>query len=189
MTRIDNDNAGGAAADRGFARRPTRDEAGDYYFTYIDQVAGDDVLAFFARQDAELAALLGGISEERSLHRYAADKWSIRESWSHVVDAERLFSFRALWFARGLEPALPSYDQDVAAKNAAADGRSWASHVEEFAAVRKASRTFFESLEPAAWDVRGVASEMTFSVRALAWNVAGHAEHHARILRERYLAE
>ena len=60
-------------------------------------------------------ALFSAISEEKSLHRYAPDKWSIRQVLNHVTDTERAFTFRALWFARGLESPLPSYDQNVAA--------------------------------------------------------------------------
>jgi hypothetical protein len=189
MTVMPIDSAGGPPTGLGPDRRPAPDECGEYYFTYIDQVPGDQVLDYLDRQAVELGELLAGIDEERSLHRYAPGKWSLRGSWSHVVDAERLFAFRAFWIARGHAAPQPSFDQELAARVAGADRRSWASHVHEFAAVRAASRTLFAGLEPAAWDARGIASDLAITVRALAWIVAGHAAHHARILRERYLAE
>jgi uncharacterized damage-inducible protein DinB len=165
---------------------PDRTEAAPYYFTYIDQVPAGDVLAVLDEQRDETLALLRGISEERSLHRYAPEKWSIREVLNHITDTERVLVFRALWFARGFETPLPSFDEKVAASAAGADERSWASHVEEFRTVREATLTFFQSLPADAWARRGVASNNPFTVRALAFIVAGHVVHHLRILAERY---
>ncbi len=104
--------------------RPLATEAAPYYFTYIDQVAGDDALATIKQQVEEVRDLFAGISEEESRHRYAPDKWSIRQVLNHVTDTERAFAFRALWFARGFTDPLPSYDQDIAAAGAEADGVS-----------------------------------------------------------------
>ena len=93
---------------------PDRTEAAEYYFTYINQVPPGDICGVLEAQFAETLALLHGISEEQSALRYAPDKWSIREVVSHVNDTERLFVFRALWFARGFDSPLPSFDQDIA---------------------------------------------------------------------------
>src|SRR5205807_9152291 len=86
-----------------------------YYFTYINQVTGDDPVGALENQLEESQAFFSEISEEKSLHRYAPEKWSIRHVLNHVTDTERAFAFRALSFARGLESPLPSYDQNVAA--------------------------------------------------------------------------
>ena len=166
---------------------PDRTEAADYYFTYIDQVPPGDIRKILEAQLPDTLALLQTISEEQSLARYAPGKWSVREVVSHVNDAERLFVFRALWFARGFDSALPSFDQDLAISTAGADARSFSSHVEEFRVVRAATMTLFQSLPDEAWTRRGTASGFSFSVRALAYITAGHVTHHARILRERYL--
>src|SRR5438876_7786605 len=93
--------------------RPQTAEAAPYYVNYIDQVTGDDPLGALENQLEE--ALFSEISEEKSLYHYAAEKWSMRQVLNHVTDTERAFAFRALWFARGLESPLPSYDQNVAA--------------------------------------------------------------------------
>jgi uncharacterized damage-inducible protein DinB len=166
---------------------PDRTEAAAYYFTYIDQVPEGDIRALLEDQGRETLDLLAGISDAKSRHRYAPGKWSIREVVNHLCDCERLYVFRALWFARGFDSALPSFDQTVAAAGARADECSWDALVGEFRAVRAATVAFFRSLPPDAWARRGIASDSPFTVRALAYLAAGHVTHHARILRERYL--
>lgn len=166
---------------------PDRTEAVEYYFTYIDQVPGGDICDILRAQLPETVTLLNGISEEQSLHRYAPEKWSIRQVVSHLNDTERLFVFRALWFARGFDSPLPSFDQNIAIATAGADDRPWSSHVEEFRAVRSATVGFFQDLPADAWSRRGIASGNPFTVRALAYISAGHVAHHLKIVRERYL--
>lgn len=165
--------------------RPDKSEAAEYYFTYIDQVAGDDPVAVMREQLAwpeELAV----ISEERSLYRYAPDKWSMRQAVNHVTDTERAFVFRVLWFGRGFDTPLPSYDQTIAASGAEADGVVWAAHLEEFRQVRSATLWLFANMPEACWTRGGVVAGNYVSVRALAFIIAGHVAHHGRILKERY---
>ena len=167
--------------------RPEPSEAAPYYFTYIDRVPDGDIVQTLARQLDEVLGLLRTISEKTSLHRYAPGKWSVRELLSHVTDTERVFVHRALWFARGFDSPMPSFEQEIAAAGARADEISWASHVEEFRAVRLATVPLFRNLPAEAWAKTGVASGNPVTVRALAWITAGHAAHHAAILKERYL--
>jgi DinB superfamily len=169
------------------ATRPERSETADYYFTYIDQVGAGDICDILDAQAPETLALLRTIDQQGSRYRYAPDKWSIRDVIGHVNDAERLFVFRAFWFARGFDHPLPSFDQELAVTFAGANDRSWHSQVEEFAAIRAASSAFFRSLPAEAWTRRGIASDKPFTVRALAYITAGHVAHHVRILKERYL--
>jgi hypothetical protein len=167
--------------------RPAASEAAPYYFTYINQVIGNDPLAVIERQQQEALSLFAEISEEQSRKRYAPEKWSIRQLVNHVTDTERAFSFRALWFGRGFDAPLPGYDQDIAAAGAKADTISWDAHVEEFRAVRLATISLFRNLPPEGWAKSGIASETFVTVRALAYIIPGHVTHHLRILRERYL--
>lgn len=166
---------------------PNRTEASEYYFTYIDKVPSGDICQILETQLGETLALVRGVSEERSLYRYAADKWSMRQVLSHINDVERLVVFRAFWFARGFDSPLPSFDQHTAVANAAADLRSWSAHIEEFESVRKATLSFFGNLPEPAWMRQGIASDNAFTVRALAYIAAGHVAHHSEILRTRYL--
>jgi hypothetical protein len=167
--------------------RPAVTEAAPYYFGYINRVASDNIVSVLQGQLDETLSFLRGISEEKSLYRYAPDKWSVRQMWNHVNDTERVFLYRALWFARGFKSALPSFDQNIAAGVAHADEVSWASHVEEFRNIRLATVAFFRNLPEDAWMRDGIASDNPFTVRACAYVVGGHVVHHASLLRERYL--
>ena len=166
--------------------RPQDTEAAPYYFTYINQVTGDDAAGTIETQLEESLAVFAGISEERSLYRYAPEKWSIRQVLNHITDTERAFAFRALWFARGFETPLPGYDQNISASGAEADKVSWSAHVEEFRRVRLATISLFRNLPADAWTRSGIASDNPFTVRALAYIIAGHVTHHVAVLRERY---
>jgi DinB superfamily len=167
--------------------RPTPNEAAHYYFTYIDRISSDDVVAALEAQRHTALSVIANISEENSLHRYAPDKWSIRQILNHVNDTERVFLYRALWFARGFDTPLPAFDQNIAVPAAVADQFSWASHVADFNAVRAATLSFFRNLPNDAWSQTGIASDNPVSVRALAYIIAGHVAHHIAILEERYL--
>jgi DinB family protein len=168
--------------------RPQSHEAAPYYFRYIDLAPGEDPAALIESQLPQALALFSGISEEGSLHRYAPEKWSIRQVLNHITDTERAFAFRALWFARGFTTPLPGYDPNIAAAGAEADRVAWAAHIEEFRLVRQSTISLFRNLPPEAWDRSGIASDNPFTVRALAYLVAGHATYHMQALRERYLA-
>jgi DinB superfamily len=168
---------------------PARNEAADYYFRYIDRIKSDDIASLLRTQLNEVLPLLRGISEQKSLHRYASDKWTIRQVLNHINDCERVFVLRALWFARGFTTPLPSFDQNISVPGANADQFSWAAHVAEFEAIREASILFFDNLPKDAWTRSGIASDNRFTVRALAYIVAGHLDHHVAILKERYLSE
>lgn len=167
--------------------RPEASEAAEYYFKYIGRVTSDDVLGVLAEQARSVPAFLRGIGEDRSLHRYAEGKWTVREVLAHVSDCERAFQGRAWWFARGQQGAFPSFDPDSCAVNGRANDLAWARHVDEFEAVRASTLALFRGLPEEAWQRTGTASGNLFSVRALAYITAGHLDHHLAIVREKYL--
>jgi hypothetical protein len=167
--------------------RPAPGEAADYYHKYIGQVGDGDIRELLARQRHDALTFLKELPEGKAGHRYGADKWTLREVVGHLNDCERLFMARAFWFARGFDSALPSFDQNVAMAASGADARSWASHLDEFDAVRAGTVAFVRSLPDPAWDRSGIASDARFTVRALAYIAAGHVEHHLAIVRARYL--
>jgi hypothetical protein len=166
--------------------RPQSSEAAPYYFTYINRVVGEDAVGTMERQLEDCSALFSAISEERSLYRYAPAKWTVRQVLNHVNDTERAFAFRTLWFARGFDSPLPSYDQDIAAVGAIADRVAWSAHVEEFRRVRLATISLFRNMPTEAWMRTGIASDNSFTVRAMAYITAGHLAHHVAVLNERY---
>ena len=167
--------------------RPGPTEAAAYYFTYIDRIPHDDILGVMEAQPDDVGRILTSISEEKSLHRYAPEKWSIRQVLSHINDTERAFAFRALWFGRDFHDPLPSFDQNIGVNAARADEYVWASHVAEFRDVRRATLALFRKLPSEAWRRSGMASGNLVTVNALAYMIAGHMAHHVAILQERYL--
>ena len=167
--------------------RPQTTEAAPYYFKYIDLITSDEIVPAIESQMDETVQFLHGISEEQSLYAYEPGKWTIREVLNHVNDGERVFLYRAFWFARGYHDALPSFDQDQAVVTAQANNTSWADLVEEFRNVRLSTISFFKSLPEEAWSKTGVASDNPFTVRSLAYIIAGHVAHHRNVLTERYL--
>ena len=125
----------------------------------------------------DTAAFLADITEERSLYRYAPDKWSVRQVVNHVNDTERVFAFRAMWFARGFSDPLPSFDQDVSSEASRADERPLANHSQEFRNIREASLSLFRNLPAEAWGRSGIASGNSVTVNALAYIIAGRAPY------------
>ena len=140
------------------------------------------------RSSTPPCALSPDISEEQSLHRYAPDKWSIRQVLNHVSDTERVFLYRALWFARGFDTPLPSFEQERAAAAADADQFSWASHVEEFRAVRTATLAFFRNLPADAWDRAGNCQREPRERPRHRVHHRGPSAHHSAVLRQRYFS-
>jgi len=167
--------------------RPQENEAASYYSGYINLIQTDDIVPTLKSQLEETKSFLAGISDEQSLKSYAPDKWTIRQVVNHVNDGERVFAHRALWFARGFDDALPSFDQDICVAGASANEMSWAGLKDEFNNVRLATISFFENLSPEAWARTGIASDNLFTVNALAYIIAGHVAHHRNVLEERYL--
>lgn len=169
------------------ATRPLADEFPPHFAAYIEAAPAGDVIQTLRREARETLLLLKGIDEARAAHRYAPDKWSIREVVAHVADAERVFSYRLLSFARGDQAPLPSFDENAWVPAQDAERQRFRRVVDDFKAVRAATVTLLRTLPRKAWVRRGVASNNAMSVRALAWAIAGHEVHHRRVLLERYL--
>jgi uncharacterized damage-inducible protein DinB len=167
--------------------RPAPDEYAPYYGTYINKVADGDVVQVLRGQFPGTLAYLRAIPESRGGHRYAEGKWSIREVVGHIADAERVFAYRALRFARNDSTPLPGFDENAFVANARFDDRTLASLIDEWAAVRAATAAQFDAFFPDEWLRGGTASGKHMSVRALAWVIAGHELHHLGVLRDRYV--
>jgi uncharacterized damage-inducible protein DinB len=166
--------------------RPNETEAPPWSYRYIKLVEGDDILGVLAAQREIALPYLAAISEERSLFRYAPGKWSIRQMLNHISDGERIFAYRALWFARGFGDPLPDFEENTAALGAEADRLPWTVHVEEFDRVRLATISLFQNMPQAGWTRKGIASGNSVTVRAIAFLIAGHCAHHLNALREKY---
>ena len=169
-------------------RRPGPGEYAPYYEKYVSLVEGDDIASRLGAQLSDTLALLRDIAEGQAESRYEPGKWSVKQVVGHVLDFERIFGCRALLFARGEQSPLPGCDQDVLMRGVAFDDYRLSDLASEFEHARLASVSFFRHLSDEAWERRGVASGAEVSVRALAYIMAGHELHHARIIREKYLS-
>jgi hypothetical protein len=167
--------------------RPAADEHAPYYARYVEAVPDGEILVLLRDQLAETEALLREFRGDRENHRYAPDKWSVKEVVGHMADTERIFAYRALRFARGDRTPLPGYEQDDFVRGANFGVRALPEIAGELRSVRMASITLFAGLSAEALLRRGMANNVEFSVRALAWIIAGHERHHARVIREKYL--
>jgi uncharacterized damage-inducible protein DinB len=171
----------------GISGRPDPSEHAPYYGKYIALVEGRDAVAALELSTRESDALLRSITEERSHHRYAPEKWSLREVFVHVSDVERVFAYRALRVARGDDTPLEGFDPDTWMHRAGADARPWAEIAREVESVRASTLTLFHSLPAEAWTRVGTADDNPVSVRALAFMIAGHEAHHRQVIAEKYL--
>jgi hypothetical protein len=167
--------------------RPGPDEHAPYYSRYIDLVVEGDVMEVLERQAEEFPSFLRGIPAGLHEHRYAEGKWSVKEVIGHLSDAERIFAYRALRFARGDQTELAGFDENAYVPAGEFGARDFESLVAEWESVRRATLSLLRGLSPEAAARRGAANGQEISVRALAYILAGHIIHHGNILRERYL--
>ena len=167
--------------------RPQTTEYAPYYSRYVDLIATPDVIPELSSQLEKTVSFLSNISEEKSLSTYSPGKWTIKEVLNHVNDTERVFLYRAFWFARGFEQPLPGYDQDVCVAAARPNSIPFTELIDEFKHVRLSTLSIFKNIPDEAWGRTGIASDNPFTVRALAYIIAGHVAHHSNVLKERYL--
>jgi uncharacterized damage-inducible protein DinB len=164
---------------------PATDEYAPDYGKYLAPLSGD-MFELLQSQAKTTAALLAATPELRAGHRYAEGKWSVKEVVGHLSDGERVFSYRALRFARADATDLPGFEENEWVANANFDRRALASIAAEFAAVRAATLALFASLDDEELLRRGTANGQEVSVRALAALLVGHERHHVGLLRDRY---
>jgi len=168
---------------------PEATEYQSYYGRYISLVPGQDLIQTLDQQVAHTLLALRAVTEEKSLHRYAPSKWSVKEVLGHLIDAERIFTYRALRFARKDPTPLPGFDQDPYVAAANFDSHPWNDLIAEFEHVRRSTILFFRPLKPEDLLRSGTASQNPVTVRALGYIIAGHELHHTAILRDRYPTE
>jgi len=168
--------------------RPTASEYASYYGTYIRLVPEGDLLKLLEQQMESFCALMQEVPESAGDFRYAPEKWTLKEVLGHLVDTERVMSYRTLCIARGEQTALPNMDEDMYVSLGKFGRLPLQALVEEFAIVRKSTVALLSGLDEEAWLRRGTASGHNVSVRALGAIIAGHELHHRAIIVQKYLA-
>jgi hypothetical protein len=166
--------------------RPHDDEYAAFYGGYVNLVPEDEVLPALREQVNVLRRFAASVAADRETYAYGPDKWTIRQVIGHVIDAERVFSYRALCFSRSDRTPLPKFDENAYVDHARFNDVPLADLVDEFVLLRSANVKMFESLGAGQWTASGIANSNPISVRALAYVMTGHVRHHLNILRDRY---
>jgi hypothetical protein len=161
--------------------------AAGFFQRYINEVKQEDVLEALEKNTDRIKKLLKEIPKKKIDFAYAHDKWTIKEMLQHMIDAERVFAYRALRFARKDATPLPGFEQNDWAASAPARERKWSELLEEFKAVRKSTELLFRSFDQEQLLQKGIASGQEVNVIALGFIISGHVEHHINIIKERYL--
>jgi uncharacterized damage-inducible protein DinB len=169
-------------------KRPENNEFADFYSGYVSLVPETEVIDVLSVQPDALRQLLDGVPEQKGGHTYAEGKWAIKEVLGHIVDAERIFAYRAHRISHGDSTPLAGFDQNTYIENGRSGHRTIADLLDEFEFQRRSNVLMLRSLRDTDWDLRGIASEAEVTVRALAFIMAGHVRHHLDILSSRYLA-
>lgn len=157
-----------------------------YFEKYVTLVPEDDLYAALNNQHKIVSAFLNSVTEAKSTFAYAANKWTIKEVLQHIIDAERIFNYRALCFARGETLSLPGFDENAYAAKANANDRTWQSLAEEFIAVRKSTELLFNSFDEEILSRSGISNNNSATVSSFGFITLGHFLHHKKVVEERY---
>jgi hypothetical protein len=158
-----------------------------YFETYLKQANYPDALTALRETEKVLTNALIAIPQEKGQHRYSSEKWSINELIVHLTDTERIFSYRALRFARNDSQQVLSFDENDYAAQSFADNRTLKSCVDEFLTIRKSTIQLFESFNTEVLLRKGNTAAGSVDVNTLGFIMAGHPMHHLNVLNERYL--
>ncbi len=164
-------------------------EYNPFYHTYIEALGGEVLLLdqLVDGRDVFLS-FLNDIPDHKFRFAYANEKWTLAEVLMHVIDAERIFQYRALRFARNDSTPLPGFDQDIYVPESNASKKGKSEIKEEYRTLRDSTISLFQSFDDQALKRMGTASGSGMSVRALGFIICGHQAHHMQIIRQRYLS-
>ena len=169
-------------------QRPAIDEYAPGYQKYFDLVPPGDYLPLLKENTTKSVNFFEAIPAAKLDYRYAEGKWTIKEVLMHIIDTERVFSYRALAAARG-DAETPHYrmDEELYARNVNVSRRELKSLIAEFKAVRVATELLFENLTEAQSSLRCGIVTHPVSARAIGYFIIGHVQHHLNIIENRYL--
>lgn len=168
-------------------QRPQTSEYGLYYQAYINKVETDNLNEALRRGKTTTLDFFTNLPEDKWDYRYAPEKWTVKEMLLHIIDAERVFAYRALRIGRSDETPLPGFDENTYAANSRANSRSPKSLLAEYETVREATLSLYQSFDETALKRIGTASNNPASPRAIGFIIAGHEIHHMGVIKERYL--
>lgn len=168
-------------------------ESSSLYETYFDRytalVPEKSLQEAFNNQDSVLNAYLAKVTEEKSNYAYAPGKWTLKEMLQHMIDTERIFTYRALAIARKDPANLPGFDENLYAENSHTNRRTWEALSREILAVRSSTKFLFESFSPEMLEATGTFNDNEGRVNTLGFIITGHVYHHLRVAEERYFKD
>jgi len=168
--------------------RPASNEFAPVVEKYVNRVPDGDVRDYLKELGETTAALLRSLTEDEADYRYAEGKWSVKEVIGHCIDNERIWAYRLLRIARNDAKELPGYDENIVAAHAPYAGYTRDRLAAEYNAVRIATLALLSGLPNEAWLRTGTFGGHPLSVRAAAYVIGGHEDHHIHVIKERYLA-
>ena len=169
-------------------KRPKKGEYAPFHENYLKHVpARGTAKSLLKSSFRDIQKLLGSLPEEMGDHRYEPGKWTIKEMLMHMIDTERVFSYRILSFMRGDRIALPGFNQDIWMEEVDVSQRSIKDLLKEWKAVRDNTLFLHDQCSEAQSQFTGTASNWKVSVRAYFFVVIGHQLHHVAVLQEKYL--
>ena len=167
-------------------RKPNSSEYAKYYGTYVDYVKGKDFFKNLIDLRASTIKYLSDLTDDQWDHKYAPDKWSVKEVLLHIIDTERIFTYRALRIGRNDKTPLAGFEQNDYVDFYHANKRTPASIIAEYKASRSATIHLYQNFLPEDLNRKGKASGFDVSALALGFITVGHEMHHIKILKERY---
>lgn len=167
--------------------KPDLSSIPEWYHKYVSLVETEDVHTAIQSNTQVMFPFLQAIAAEKWTHRYAEGKWSVKEVVQHLIDAERIFCYRALCIARGERASLPGFDEETYAAASKADSRTREVLLEELAVVRGGTESLFASFDDERLSATGIANKASVSVNGIGFIIPGHVQHHLNVLKERYL--
>jgi DinB superfamily len=166
--------------------RPVSGDAAAYYEKYMNLVKGETIEEIISNHSSDIENFIASIPVEKENYSYAEGKWTVKESLQHIIDTERVFSYRAMCISRKDETSFPGFDENNYTVNAGGGARILASLKDEFAATRKSTDILLQSFTEEQLKQRGIASNNPITVNAIAYIIYGHLLHHINIFKERY---
>ena len=167
--------------------KPSESDYAPFHTGYVSKAPDLPIIEALARSNNEVVSLFNEISEEKSNKAYADNKWTIKEVLSHMIDTERVFSYRALRIARNDKTPLPGFEQDDYVSHSEANSRSLEELLNEYEIVRNSTRILFESFTEEMLDRKTEVSGNPLTVRSLGYIISGHERHHIDVIKGRYL--
>ena len=170
-------------------KRPLQNQVSEYKWGYIKLVPESNLVNTLIENRERYYEFFSSLDSNMLSYVYAPGKWTIREILLHIIDTERIFTYRILCFLRGELQSLPGYDDVVYNQNSFANTRTIKSLMDEYVSVRNATISLLNNIDESCINNVGTANGSKSTVLELAYMIAGHEIHHLNVIKERYLKQ